>query len=234
MRNLILTVAGKLMGRSVALDPDLSSKVILGRVLGVAVGLCRGALFARRKIYLGRGARINDGGKLVLGGGLVRIEDHARVECTSRNGVTLGRSFKLGAFSRIVASGTLNDLGLGVRIGDDVGIGEFAYIGGAGGVTIGSGTIVGQYFSVHPENHVFDDPHRPIREQGLTRKGISVGAGCWIGAKVTLLDGVSIGDDCVIAAGSVVNTSFPAHSVIGGVPARLIKSRLPGTADTPQ
>jgi acetyltransferase-like isoleucine patch superfamily enzyme len=233
MTALLQIAPGNRLGRSVSLDPSVPGPVILGRAAAVALGICRGFLFARRKIYLGRGARISDVKKLTTSGGLVRIEDHARIECTSHEGVSLGRSFKLGAFSRIIASGTLSDLGQGVRIGDDVGIGEFAYIGGAGGVTIGSGTIVGQYFSVHPENHVFDDPDQPIRDQGVTRQGISVGSECWIGAKVTLLDGASVGDHCVIAAGSVVNASFPDNSVIGGVPARLLKTRTRSTDQNP-
>jgi acetyltransferase-like isoleucine patch superfamily enzyme len=56
-----------------------------------------------------------------------------------------------------------------------------------------------------------------------------IGPNCWIGSKVTILDGVTIGEGCVIAAGSVVTKSFPDYSVIGGVPARVLRSRLPET-----
>ncbi|MBB5723914.1 acetyltransferase-like isoleucine patch superfamily enzyme [Loktanella ponticola] len=125
----------------------------------------------------------------------------------------------------MVASGTLSDLGQGITVGDNVGISEYAYIGGAGGVRIGSDTIVGQYFSTHSENHVFSDPDNLIREQGVTRTGIEVGPDCWIGAKVTLLDGVTLGRGCVVAAGSVVNQSFPDYAIIAGVPARLLRMR---------
>lgn len=69
------------------------------------------------------------------------------------------------------------------------------------------------------------DPDVPIREQGVTRQGIDIGSDCWIGAKVTILDGVSLGRGCVIAAGSVVTRSFPEHAIIGGVPAKLLKMR---------
>ena len=223
---LLISFLEHVLKRPVALDADVPLGVIMQRGLAVLGGLIRGAVFARRKLVLGRGARVSDVRKLRLGGGLVRFEDHCRVECTSREGVQLGRNFKLGAFSRMIASGTLSDLGKGIRIGDNVGIGEFAYIGGAGGVVIGSDTIVGQYFSVHPENHVFTDLNMPIREQGVARAGIEVGEGCWIGAKVTLTDGVNVGRHSVIAAGSVVTRSFPEYSIIGGVPARLLRSRI--------
>jgi acetyltransferase-like isoleucine patch superfamily enzyme len=161
---------------------------------------------------------------LFLGGGLVRIEEFCRIDCASKGGIYLGRNFKLGAHSRLIASGTVSDLGIGIRIGDNVGIGEFAYIGGSGGVTIGSDTIVGQYFSVHPENHNFKDRNQLIREQGVTRSGIKIGDDCWIGAKVTMTDGAKVGRHCVIAAGSVVTESFPDYSLVGGVPARLIRT----------
>jgi acetyltransferase-like isoleucine patch superfamily enzyme len=55
--------------------------------------------------------------------------------------------------------------------------------------------------------------------------GITIGKNCWIGAKVTILDGVSIGDNCIIAAGAVVNRDMPSNAVIGGLPARVIRTR---------
>ena len=105
-------------------------------------------------------------------------------------------------------------------------IGEFAYIGGAGGLKIGSETIVGQYLSIHPENHTFSDLEIPIRNQGVSRKGISIGKNVWIGSKVTILDGANIGDGCVIAAGSVViSGQYEKNSIIGGMPAKILKKR---------
>ena len=103
-------------------------------------------------------------------------------------------------------------------------LGEFAYLGGAGGLEIGNDCVIGQYFSCHPENHQFEDSSKLIRLQGTTRKGIKIGNNCWIGAKVTILDGVTIGDNCVIAAGAVVTKSMPAGRLIGGVPAKVLKA----------
>lgn len=56
---------------------------------------------------------------------------------------------------------------------------------------------------------------------------IVIGAGCWIGARVTLLGGTKLGPGCVVGAGAVVKGSFPAWSVVAGVPARIIRKRVP-------
>ena len=79
---------------------------------------------------------------------------------------------------------------------------------------------------MHSENHVFSDADKTIREQGVSHKGIKIGSNCWIGAKVTILDGAVVGDGCVIAAGAVVRGTFPENCVIGGVPARILKFRI--------
>lgn len=65
----------------------------------------------------------------------------------------------------------------------------------------------------------------PIRQQGVYGKGIKIGKNCWIGAKATFLDGTVIGNGCVVAAGAVVKGNFPDNSIIGGVPAKIIKMR---------
>lgn len=140
-------------------------------------------------------------------------------------GIILGDNVSIGDMSRIITSTSLDNIGKSIYIGHHVGIGEYAYLGGGGGLHIGDECIVGQYFSCHPENHNFASHDMSIRRQGVTRRGISIGKNCWIGSKVTILDGVTIGDGCVIAAGAVVNKSFPSDSILGGVPAKLIGTR---------
>jgi acetyltransferase-like isoleucine patch superfamily enzyme len=159
-------------------------------------------------------------------GRFLKLGDHVYISAMGKQGISFGNNVGIGAYSRVVVSTTLNHLGEGIRIGNNVGIGEFAYLGGAGGLEIGDDCIIGQYLSCHPENHVADKLDEPIRLQGVTRKGIRIGNNCWIGSKVTILDGVTIGDGCILAAGTVVTKSFPANSIIGGVPAKIIKSRV--------
>ncbi|BAV06886.1 Acetyltransferase (isoleucine patch superfamily) [Filimonas lacunae] len=158
-------------------------------------------------------------------GRFVKLGDHVTLSALGRQGIQLGNNVGIGAFSRLVVATSCNNIGHAITIGNNVGIGEYAYLGGAGGLTIGDDCIVGQYFSCHPENHHCDDTAALIRNQGVSRRGIVIGRNCWIGSKVTILDGVAIGEGCVIAAGAVVNRSFPPDSIIGGVPARLLRKR---------
>ena len=69
------------------------------------------------------------------------------------------------------------------------------------------------------------DRDKPIRLQGATRKGIEIGNDCWIGSKVTILDGVKIGNHAIVAAGAVVNKNVPDYAIVGGVPAKILKMR---------
>lgn len=72
-------------------------------------------------------------------------------------------------------------------------------------------------------NHIFDDPNRPFIEQGITAEGIVIENDVWLGSAAVVTDGVHIGQGAVVAAGAVVTKDVPAHSVVAGVPARVIK-----------
>ncbi len=156
-------------------------------------------------------------------GRMVQLGDYVYLNGLGRTGIFIDDHTSVGAFSRLVVSTSFNRTGSHIRIGKHVGIGEFAYLGGAGGLDIGDECIIGQYFSCHPENHIYTNNALSIRHSGVTRKGIRIGSNCWIGARVTILDDVHIGNHCVIAAGAVVTRDMPDHSVIGGIPARVIK-----------
>ena len=208
-------------------DENLSSSILFYFFLQKVFSLLRGLKFyffyQRGKfLFLGKDVNFFNKKNIVFGNN-VNIGDYVRLSALGKEQLKVGGNVNIGSFSQIITSTSFNNIGEFIKIGNNVGIGEFSYIGGAGGTTIGDDTIIGQYFSVHPENHNFLDRNFLIREQETTRKGIIIGKNCWIGAKVTILDGVNIGNNCVIAAGSVVTKSFDNDLLIGGVPAKIIK-----------
>ena len=112
-------------------------------------------------------------------------------------------------------------------IGDHSYIGCNAVMGAGGGITIGNHVLIGQCVNIHSENHIFADPNRLIMEQGVSYQGVIVEDDVWIGSKATILDGVTIGKGSVVAAGAVVTRSVPPYTIVGGVPAKEIKTRNP-------
>ena len=228
MKSIVLKII-QLRNPNFKFDDALNSAALIQFIWIQAGYLFRGfkVLFLLRKpkgMLLGKGVSFFNISKIHYGK-FLRLGNQVYVSALSKNGIRFGDNVSIGAFSRVIVSTSLNDIGDQIVIGNNVGIGEFAYLGGAGGLQIGDECIVGQYLSCHPENHNYEDVSISIRHQGVSRKGIKIGANCWIGSKVTILDGVTLGDGCIIAAGSVVTKSFPENSIIGGVPAKLLKSR---------
>lgn len=229
MLRVIIIRLGRMKNKSYNLPDGISSGNIAGFLFDRCVNFLRGMkLLLRGKkfsvLFLGRNSRIRGLNKIKWGK-FVQVGDHVSINAYGTEGLTLGDYSWIGSFSCLKVSFGLNDPGKFIRIGKRVGLGEYAHLGGAGGLEIGDDCIIGPYLSCHPENHNFNDPNELIRLQGVTRKGIFIGKNCWIGAKVTVLDGVTIGDNCIIAAGAVITKDMPADSVIGGVPAKIIRKR---------
>lgn len=224
---LINTLARKIKGDSYSLDESIPINSLLAVSIRRSLMLLRAILFfysPMHKLFLGKGVTIRNRIMLRLGKG-VTLGDYVLIDSLSKNGVLLGDNVNIGEYTRIEASGSITDIGKGISIGNNSGIGSFSFIGGAGGVEIGQDVIMGQMVSFHPENHNFDALDIPIRLQGVWRQGITIGDDCWIGVKVTFLDGARVGKGCVIAAGSIVRGDIPEYSVVAGVPAKVIKSR---------
>jgi acetyltransferase-like isoleucine patch superfamily enzyme len=228
MRSLLERMV-RLRNPTFRFDPDMNTRALLAFAAGQTWSLFRGfkwLLFGRNPRMAMHGARVTwFNTSRIRFGRFLKLGNDVHLSALGREGITIGDHVGIGAFSRVVVSTSMNQIGARIRIGDHVGIGEYAYLGGAGGLEIGNECIIGQYFSCHPENHNHADLSASIRTQGVNRKGIRIGGNCWIGSKVTILDGVTLGSGCVVAAGAVVTKSFPADSVIGGVPAKLLKER---------
>jgi carbonic anhydrase/acetyltransferase-like protein (isoleucine patch superfamily) len=193
---------------------------------GIA-GMALRAVWDRRWIR-GSGRFAREPGGRILGARHLTIDEGVYLD----RGVYLhGRpgGIALGAGTRVMAGAVLhayNFRGLphaGIKVGRRCVIGFNCVITGQGGVAIGDDVIMAPGAMVLPVDHVFADPARPIREQGITGKGIAIGAGAWIGAGALVLDGVTVGPNAVIAAGAVVSRDVAAGTTVAGNPARAIE-----------
>lgn len=124
-----------------------------------------------------------------------------------------------------------------VELGDgDLRIGANTYIQSGctlnpfvSSITIGANCMIAARCSFTPYQHGFADTSRPMREQPLTSKGaITIEDDVWLGANVSIMDGVTIGRGAIVGAGAVVTKDIPPYAIAGGVPARVIRFREQG------
>lgn len=112
----------------------------------------------------------------------------------------------------------------GLTLGDRSGIGIRCEIYGE--VTIGRDVMMGPEVVIYTSGHRFDRRDIPMMDQGSTdMRPVTIGNDVWIGRRAIIMPGVTIGDGCVIGAGAVVTKDVPPHCIVGGVPAKVLKSR---------
>jgi acetyltransferase-like isoleucine patch superfamily enzyme len=181
--------------------------------------------------FCGRGVIVRYARKVKAGRSLI-LEDRVIIDGLSSDGVQFGGNVTVGRDTILQCTGVLRWIGKGIRIGDNSAVGAQSFLGGQGGIEIGSNVIMGPGVRIFSENHNFGDKDAIIRQQGESRKGVKIDDNCWIGAGVTILDGVTISSGVVVAAGAVVTHDLPENSFVAGVPARVVRSRI--TANNPQ
>ena len=111
------------------------------------------------------------------------------------------------------------DFGRNIHIGENVFINACCQFQDQGGIRIGDGCLIGHNVVFATLNHDLN----PERRQICIPKSIELGKNVWIGSNATILSGVRIGDNAVVAAGAVVHKDVEANSIVGGVPAKFIK-----------
>jgi acetyltransferase-like isoleucine patch superfamily enzyme len=121
-----------------------------------------------------------------------------------------------------------------IFIGSNSRIGSDATIGAAGHVHIGEGVLIAARCMIADYSHEFSSAQRPVMDQGSSSsQPVRIGDGSWIGINACILPGVNLGNNCVVGANCVVTRSFADGSVVGGVPAKLLKSLPTTTSPAP-
>lgn len=110
-------------------------------------------------------------------------------------------------------------------VGDDVNFAYGVLVGTPGGITIGNRVLLGFGCKLISGNHVIPPDKGHIFGAGYDRKPISIGDDVWIGANCVVVAGVSVGEGAVLAAGSIVTKDVEPFSIVGGVPAKVIRYR---------
>jgi acetyltransferase-like isoleucine patch superfamily enzyme len=112
------------------------------------------------------------------------------------------------------------NFGIFITLGRNVFINHACSFLDLGGITIEDDVLIGPKVNLITENHPLD----PSDRQALLLKPIVIKRNAWIGAAATILPGVTIGENAVVAAGAVVSKNVPANTVVGGIPAKIIKA----------
>ena len=111
------------------------------------------------------------------------------------------------------------DYGQNIRVGKNVFINSGCCFQDQGGIEIGDNVLIGQQVVIATINHDFN----PYKRANMLPAPVKIGNNVWIGAHATILSGVTIRDNAIIAAGAVVTKDVPQNAVVAGVPAKIIK-----------
>lgn len=179
--------------------------------------------FSKKPILIGRGVSLHHYSKFKFGRNCY-IGDYSYLNFLSTHGVEFGDHVTVREYTWLQLTSSLNNPGTSIKIGSHTYIGPRCNLGAAAPLLIGQRCQVGAGVSFIAENHSFEAGEK-IFDQGVIRKGITIGDDCWIGNGVIILDGVTIGNGVVIGAGSVVTKSIPDYAVVVGVPAKILKFR---------
>lgn len=230
MIKLINKILNKVFKIKIKLNEDIPFRyivvVIFERIVMLLRGIFRGIGFNKypKRLFIGKKVTLRYKKKIRVEKN-VTFQDYCYIDALSREGIYFGEQVSIGRRTTIKVSGSLEKIGKGFSMGSFSAIGNDCYMGAAGGIKIGSFVAIGQNVRFHSENHEFRNRSKRISEQGVTNEGIVVGDDCWIGAGSVVLDGVNIGEGCVIGANSLVTKDIPEYSIAVGNPAKIIGIR---------
>lgn len=134
-------------------------------------------------------------------------------------------NLKIGENTRLYQNSIVKCQNGDVSLGKNCSIQPPCFIGGAGGIIIKDNVRIAPGVMMFSFDHNFKRTDIPITKQGIKLGKITIEDDVWVGSNAVILKGVTIGTGSIIAAGSVVNKNVPPYSIVGGVPAKIIKKR---------
>jgi acetyltransferase-like isoleucine patch superfamily enzyme len=172
-----------------------------------------------RGTVLGRSVVLRSPNRIRIGA-QVMIDDHVVLDAKGEtSSIVLGDRILLGRHSILSCNEAT------ISMGDLVSIGPFCFFASKSRISIGSGVSIGSGAHLLAGGHADDDPNVSVLLQARLSKGIVVENNVWIGTGSKILDGVSIGHDSIVGAGSVVTKDVPPWSLVLGNPARMVQKR---------
>ena len=133
-------------------------------------------------------------------------------------GASVGPRVKISRHVKVLGARSL-------RLGADVAVANSVILDARGGLELHEGALIGFDSVILSHTHAWPDPSRPVHHQGAVSRPVSIGRNVWIGTRVVVLPGASIGDSSVIGASSVVSGAIPALVVASGNPATVVADR---------
>lgn len=169
----------------------------------------------------GKGIVLRKPGHIILGHNIA-IDDYVMLDGCCEEEVAI----KIGDRT-VISNGCVIQAKTGsLDIGNNCDIGAHTIISSISGITLAPSVLIAGNCYIGGARYHLEDIETPIMNQGIYSRGpISIGEGTWIGASATILDGVSIGQGCVIGAGSLVTADIPDYAIVVGVPAKVIRIR---------
>jgi len=145
--------------------------------------------------YIGRNVKVitKNNGRIICEG-KIRLDSYAELE--SLGEITLGNHFVLNSYSRVVAYEK---------------------------ICIGENVVIARFVSILDHDHAFNKEKGTFEFKGYNTAPIRIGNNVWVGDKVSILKGVTIGDNVIIGANAVVSTDIPSNVIVGGIPAKVLK-----------
>jgi len=138
--------------------------------------------------------------------------------------IKIGDSTTILSNARLAVYGSSSEANITIGNNCYIGFGFSALASAEANISIGDNVLFASNVLVTNENHGIDpESDIPYMDQKLSARDVVIGNGCWIGEKACILSGVTIGEKCIIGAGSIVTKSIPSYSIAVGNPARIIK-----------